>query len=154
MARGQRTYTEVDKARAVTLADTAGMSAAAISREMQVPERTVQHWLLRLRQVAGEKRDATRIRHLEENDRIIARATELTHDVLDGFAAMTPGKLVRHAKDISLIRGIALDKAAGLERGHDPDQMPFVIVMAPAPAPPPTPDDPTPTFDADSRPAD
>lgn len=92
-----------------------GKPASHVAQDLQLPERTVQNWALRWRQIAAEEGD----RILTDEDyRLAVRTSHLIHDALDQLEGRPD--TYKHLVSLNVIRGTAIDKILKRKQGAQP----------------------------------
>lgn len=108
MAKDQRSYSEEDKASALTLLDSNGGNVFRTAKQLGIPRATLQEW----RDGRGVNAEVTTSRHQKKGE-LSARYESLVHDVLD---ALTPAKLKRAGvRDLAMVAGVFTDKVLVLD---------------------------------------
>lgn len=122
----QRSYSDEERAGVLSL-QMQGIGPSEISRRTGVALRTVERWTEAWREVAVEQRDEKLLTTATE---LAMRAQALQHDLLDAYEAMPHDELVKHANQINILGGTALDKAMALSgRSGGGNAGPFVIAI-------------------------
>jgi hypothetical protein len=119
-------YSTEIKAQALALVRQ-GETAQNAARILRLPERTVQSWAARLRQIAVEQDDREL---LDEDYRLALRSSALIHNAYDTIEES--GEEHKHLISLNAIRGTAIDKI--IKRNQSNTQVnigQFVITVAP-----------------------
>ena len=82
-----------------------GKPASHVAQELHLPERTVQHWGQRWREIAEEEGDKILT---DEDYRLSIRTSQLIHDALDQMEGRDD--LWKYLVPLNVIRGTAIDK--------------------------------------------
>ena len=124
MAKGQRAYTEEDKASALVLLDSNSGNVYRTARQLGMPRATLQEW----RDGRGTGVDVTISRQVKKGE-LSARYESLVHEALD---ALTPAKLKKAGvRDLAVVVGVFTDKMLALEGEPDAGPGGASIVLTP-----------------------
>jgi transposase-like protein len=116
VARGQRSYTDADKASALALLDSNGGSVFRTAQQLGMPRKTLQEW--RDGRVSG---DVATFRQIKKGE-LSARYESLLHELLD---ALTPAKLkAASLRDLAWSMGVLTDKMLVLDGDASPARFP------------------------------
>ncbi len=108
-----------------------GKPAQHVAVELGIPERTVQNWAQRWRQIAAEQDDKEL---LDEHYRIARRAMELTHEALDRLADVDD--IHKYLVPLNIVAGTHVDKILKRkEAKHPPVQAQNVLIVVNAQKP-------------------
>jgi transposase-like protein len=124
MARGQRSYSEDEKASALALLDGNGGNVFRTARQLDMPRATLQEW----RDGRGVNADVLTRRQGKKAE-LSARYESLVHDVLD---VLTPAKLKdAGVRDLAVVVGVFTDKMLALDGESAPPAPPAPPVLTP-----------------------
>jgi transposase-like protein len=124
VAKGQRSYSEDDKARALTLLDSNGGNVFRTAKQLGIPRATLQEW----RDGRGVNAEVTTSRHQKKGE-LSARYESLVHEALD---ALTPAKLKKAGvRDLAVVVGVFTDKMLALDGEPDAGPGGASIVLTP-----------------------
>ena len=116
-------YSTETKAQAMALVRQ-GVPGSHAAQQLGIPERTVNFWALRLRQIASNETDRDL---LDDDYRLALRTGELLHDALD--AIHDAGTAEKHLSQLAITRGISLSKIAESKTQGRPQSGVYVVVL-------------------------
>jgi transposase-like protein len=121
MAKGQRSYSEEDKAAALVLLDSNGGNVFRTARQLGMPRATLQEW----RDGRGTNADVTTSRQVKKGE-LSARFESAVHELLD---AVTPAKLrAASLRDLAWSLGVMTDKMLVLDGDAPLDGFPVPLL--------------------------
>ena len=117
-------YDSETKAQALALLRQ-GVTVPHIAGQLSIPERTLQNWAQRWRQMAPEEDREL----IDEEYRISRRGMGLLHKLMDCWEEMPDGLMVMFAKEINAVTQTAADKIIRSREASKPppDHTTFII---------------------------